>query len=73
MRFSDAGPKRVWALACGLAVLCLALAAPPAGAQQNDPPKRPKVGLVLSGGELAGAMRASMSVPGVFAPYRLNG
>jgi NTE family protein len=29
--------------------------------------------VVLDRGELAGAMRASMSVPGVFAPYRLNG
>jgi len=29
--------------------------------------------VVLSKGELAGAMRASMSVPGVFAPYRLDG
>jgi len=29
--------------------------------------------VVLDRGELSGAMRASMSVPGVFAPYRLNG
>lgn len=29
--------------------------------------------VVLDRGELAGAMRASMSVPGVFAPYRLGG
>ncbi|CAN7507261.1 patatin-like phospholipase family protein [Phenylobacterium sp. LjRoot164] len=29
--------------------------------------------VVLDRGELAGAMRASMSVPGVFAPYSLNG
>lgn len=29
--------------------------------------------VVLDRGELAGAMRASMSVPGVFAPYHLNG
>lgn len=29
--------------------------------------------VVIDRGELAGAMRASMSVPGVFAPYRLNG
>lgn len=29
--------------------------------------------VVLDRGELAAAMRASMSVPGVFAPYRLNG
>ena len=29
--------------------------------------------VVLDRGELAGAMRASMSVPGVFAPYRMNG
>jgi NTE family protein len=29
--------------------------------------------VVLDRGELAGAMRASMSVPGVFAPYRLDG
>jgi NTE family protein len=29
--------------------------------------------VVLAGGELASAMRASMSVPGVFAPYRLDG
>jgi NTE family protein len=28
---------------------------------------------VIDRGDLAGAMRASMSVPGVFAPYRLNG
>jgi NTE family protein len=29
--------------------------------------------VVIDRGDLAGAMRASMSVPGVFAPYRLNG
>lgn len=29
--------------------------------------------VVLDRGELAGAMRASMSVPGVFAPYNLDG
>jgi NTE family protein len=29
--------------------------------------------VVLDRGELTGAMRASMSVPGVFAPYRLDG
>jgi NTE family protein len=29
--------------------------------------------VVIDHGELAGAMRASMSVPGVFAPYRLDG
>ena len=29
--------------------------------------------VVLDRGDLAGAMRASMSVPGVFAPYRLDG
>ncbi|MFL5296377.1 MAG: patatin-like phospholipase family protein [Phenylobacterium sp.] len=29
--------------------------------------------VVIDRGELAGAMRASMSVPGVFAPYRLDG
>jgi len=29
--------------------------------------------VVLDRGELAGAMRASMSVPGAFAPYKLNG
>lgn len=29
--------------------------------------------VVIDRGELAGAMRASMSVPGVFAPYRLGG
>lgn len=29
--------------------------------------------VVLDRGELAGAMRASMSVPGVFAPYELDG
>ena len=29
--------------------------------------------VVIDRGELAGAMRASMSVPGVFAPYKLDG
>jgi NTE family protein len=34
--------------------LCLALAAPPGRAQQSDPPRRPKLALVLSGGGAMG-------------------
>ena len=36
------------------AVLCLALTAPPARAQQHEPPHRPKIALVLSGGGAMG-------------------
>ena len=46
--------KRLSALVSALLALWLALAAPPAWAQQNDPPKPPKVALVLSGGGAMG-------------------
>jgi NTE family protein len=54
MLIADAGLKRIWARAGMLVTLCLALVATPVFAQQTDPPRRPKLGLVLSGGGAMG-------------------
>src|ERR1700754_1100450 len=52
MWIANTGLNRAVALLGALA--CLMLAAAPAGAQPSDPAKRPKVGLVLSGGGAMG-------------------
>lgn len=54
MPIAGAGLKRVFVLASVLAALCLTLAATPVWAQSSDPQRRPKIGLVLSGGGAMG-------------------
>jgi NTE family protein len=54
MQVADAVARRLLALAGVLAAMCLAFASPPALAQQDHPPTRPKLGLVLSGGGAMG-------------------
>ena len=54
MHVADAVARRLLALAGVLAAMCLAFASPPALAQQDHPPTRPKLGLVLSGGGAMG-------------------
>lgn len=54
MLTADAGLKRLLALAGMIAAVSLALVAPPAFAQSAEPPTRPKLGLVLSGGGAMG-------------------
>src|SRR6187455_1876570 len=54
MSIANAGLKRAVALAGALAAICVLFAAAPAWSQPTDPPKRPKLGLVLSGGGAMG-------------------
>src|SRR5689334_2081209 len=54
MWIANTGLKRAFALLGALVVIGLMVAAEPAYAQPNDPAKRPKIGLVLSGGGAMG-------------------
>jgi NTE family protein len=54
MQGAGAAARRLSALAAAIVALCLVVGATPSFAQQDPAPKRPKLGLVLSGGGAMG-------------------